>query len=93
MLDFHFAVMAPSDAHILIAPSNKIAKQDPVYEIVLGAGANSFSDIRRLQKTGVKRTSRTKNILSSMEARSFWLHISKGKSHNHHYRPTVSLIS
>ncbi|KAJ8942194.1 hypothetical protein NQ314_010134, partial [Rhamnusium bicolor] len=36
-LDFHFTVLAPSDAHILLAPSENVEKGDPVYEIVIGA--------------------------------------------------------
>ncbi|KAJ3648987.1 hypothetical protein Zmor_020751 [Zophobas morio] len=77
LLDFHFSVMSPSDAHILLAPSSSIQKGDPVYEIVIGAGGNTFCDIRRMQKSGVKATVRIKGLLSALDLQSFWIHISK----------------
>ena len=70
--------MSPSDAHILLAPSSNIQKGDPVYEIVIGAGGNTFCDIRRMQKSGVKATVRIKGLLSALDLQSFWIHISKG---------------
>ncbi|RZC37961.1 slit -like 1 protein, partial [Asbolus verrucosus] len=80
LLDFHFSVMSASDAHILLAPSDKVQKADPVYEIVIGAGGNTFCDIRRMQKSGVKATIRIKGLLSALDLQSFWIHISKGNS-------------
>ncbi|KAK5649125.1 hypothetical protein RI129_004017 [Pyrocoelia pectoralis] len=77
ILDFHFWVLAPSDAHILFTPSTKLNKGDPAYEIVLGAGGNMFSDIRRAQKASVKASIRLKNVLSSLDPQPFWIHISK----------------
>lgn len=78
-LDFHFAVMAPSDAHILLAPSESVKKEDPAYEIVIGAGGNTFSDIRRKQKSDVKASQRVKGLLSALDPTFFWLHITKGE--------------
>lgn len=78
LLDFHFSVLAASDAHILLAPSSKLQRGDPVYEIVVGAGGNTFSDIRRSEKAQVKASARTPGILSALDTKSFWLHISKG---------------
>ncbi|KAK4884115.1 hypothetical protein RN001_000386 [Aquatica leii] len=77
ILDFHFLVLAASDAHILFSPSMKLNKNDPAYEIVLGAGGNMFSDIRRAQKSAVKASVRLNNILSSLDPQAFWIHISK----------------
>jgi hypothetical protein len=79
LLDFHFSVMSPSDAHILLAPSTTVEKGDPVYEIVIGAGGNTFCDIRRRQKSSVKATVRIKGLLSALDQQSFWIHMSKGK--------------
>ncbi|XP_074042531.1 neuronal acetylcholine receptor subunit alpha-5 isoform X1 [Leptinotarsa decemlineata] len=76
-LDFHFSVLAPSDAHILLAPSEKVEKGDPVYEIVIGAGGNTFCDIRRKQKSDVRASMRIKGLLSALDPQSFWLHITK----------------
>lgn len=82
LLDFHFAVLAASDAHILLAPSSVINSGDPVYEIVIGAGGNTFSDIRRRVKAAVKASIRIKGLLSPVDPRAFWLHITKGKPTN-----------
>lgn len=78
-LDFHFAVLAPSDAHILLAPSQSVKANDPAYEIVIGAGGNTFCDIRRKQKSDVKASQRVKGLLSALDPQFFWLHISKGE--------------
>lgn len=78
-LDFHFSVLARSDAHVLLSPSNTIQKNDPVYEIVLGAGGNTFTDIRRMQKSSVQETLRIKGLVSALDINSFYIHISRGK--------------
>lgn len=77
LLDFHFTVLAPSDAHILLAPSENVKKTDPAYEIVIGAGGNTFCDIRRKQKSEVKASVRVKGLLNGLDPQSFWLHITK----------------
>lgn len=80
ILDFHFSVLAPSDAHILLSPIVKPNATVPVYEIVLGAGGDSFTDIRRAQKASVQSSFRhPTGILSALDPRSFWIHISKGR--------------
>ncbi|GJQ78580.1 hypothetical protein Trydic_g11690 [Trypoxylus dichotomus] len=73
--DFHFSVLAPSNAHILISETNKVADRDAVYEIVLGAGANTFSDIRRLIRGQTKHQVKTANILSSIDYTAFWIRV------------------
>lgn len=78
-LDFHFAVLAPSDAHILLAPSELVKTNDPAYEIVIGAGGNTFCDIRRKQKSDVKASQRVKGLLSALDPQFFWIHMSKGE--------------
>uniref|UniRef100_A0AAU6PBK1 Nicotinic acetylcholine receptor beta2 n=1 Tax=Protohermes xanthodes TaxID=1452977 RepID=A0AAU6PBK1_9NEOP len=76
IVDLHFSVQSSHDAHILLTPATDLDKKEPVYEIVLGAGRNTFSDLRRLRGKGTKGTSRTAGLLSIFEMRSFWLHIS-----------------
>lgn len=78
-LDFHFSVLARSDAHILLSPSDDIQKDDPVYEIVLGAGGNTFADIRRQQKSSVQDTLRIKGLVSALDIHSFYIHIWRGE--------------
>lgn len=79
MFDFHFSVLTSSDAHLLLAPSASVTTSDPVYEIVIGAGGNTFCDIRRQQKAEVKESVRIKNLLSAVDVRTFWLHITLGR--------------
>lgn len=79
ILDFHFFVLAPSNAHILLAPSTAVEEGDPAYEIVIGAGNNVFSDIRRSQKGQVKATIKTPGFLSGLDPTGFWIHISLGR--------------
>lgn len=79
LLDFHFAVLALSDAHILLAPSESVKVGDPAYELVIGAGGNTFCDIRRKQKSDVKASQRVRGLLSALDPSFFWLHVTKGK--------------
>ncbi|XP_044740026.1 acetylcholine receptor subunit alpha-like [Chrysoperla carnea] len=76
ILDLHFAVQAARDAHILLTPSPDVTINDPVYEIVLGGGLNTFTDIRRQKHRNTKTTAQTKNLLSRHELRPFWLRVS-----------------
>ncbi|CAB3385729.1 Hypothetical predicted protein [Cloeon dipterum] len=71
-----FKVRAASDAHILLTTDRNTTLSMPVYEIVLGAGRNSFSDLRRLQRTGTRSTLPTADILSPLELRGFWIRLS-----------------
>ncbi|KAI4467351.1 hypothetical protein MML48_2g00011602 [Holotrichia oblita] len=75
LFELRFSVLAKSDAHILISETKNISKSTPVYEIVLGAGLNTFSDIRRGLKSLDKVRKSTVNILSSTVYRSFWIRI------------------
>ncbi|XP_037032666.1 uncharacterized protein LOC119071739 [Bradysia coprophila] len=59
-------VMGPKDAHILLSTEEAPSTMDPVYEIVLGGGANTFSEIRRKRKTQALQSIRRKNLLSSL---------------------------
>lgn len=86
VVDFHFAVLAPSDAHILLAPSPSVKKGDPAYEIVIGAGGDTFCDIRRSQKANVKASVRIRDLLSALDPNSFWIHISKGSEEQYLFK-------
>lgn len=91
-LDFHFSVLAGSNAHVLLAPSSSVEKGDPAYEIVIGAGGNVFSDIRRSQKSQVKATKQTPGILSGLDLTSFWIHISSGEEYVFPTPPELELV-
>uniref|UniRef100_A0A1B6IBI0 Farnesoic acid O-methyl transferase domain-containing protein n=1 Tax=Homalodisca liturata TaxID=320908 RepID=A0A1B6IBI0_9HEMI len=73
LLFMKFSVKARSDAHILLSPSPSPEDLEPVYEIVLGAGKNTFSDIRRRRRAATKTSAYTKDILSGTEQREFWV--------------------
>ncbi|XP_054263758.1 acetylcholine receptor subunit beta-type lev-1-like [Macrosteles quadrilineatus] len=75
MIYMRFQVKARSDAHILLSPNPSPEEADPVYEIVLGAGKNSFSDIRRKRRASTKSSAYTKDILSGTEMKGFWVRI------------------
>lgn len=73
-ITIRFLVRARSDAHLLLSSSPAPAEGQAVYEVVLGAGSNTFSDIRRLHRRATKATARTMNLLSPVELRGFWVH-------------------
>lgn len=77
-VDLHFAVLALSDAHILLSTTSTVESGDAVYEIVLGAGGNTFCDIRRRQKSAVQNSKRIKDLLSGLDPTSFWIHFDNG---------------
>ena len=60
-------VLAAKDAHILLSPTKNPDKNSPVYEIVLGAGGNTFSEIRRRKQTLPLYTLRIKDLLSAID--------------------------
>uniref|UniRef100_A0A0A1X6Z4 Neuronal acetylcholine receptor subunit alpha-6 n=1 Tax=Zeugodacus cucurbitae TaxID=28588 RepID=A0A0A1X6Z4_ZEUCU len=63
-LHLKFYVLAPMDAHILLAVNDKPLTRDRVYEVVIGAGQNSFSTIRSRMASMRVSTSTVPNILS-----------------------------
>ncbi|XP_026470701.1 acetylcholine receptor subunit beta-type lev-1-like [Ctenocephalides felis] len=76
----HIGVLAKADAHILFTEHPNANAVNPVYEIVLGAGGNSYSEIRRaLRKNGIKSV-RTTNLLSAIRYTVFWVKISSDGS-------------
>ena len=68
--------MAESDAHLLFSPNPAPTSLEPVYEIIIGGGKNTFSEIRRLRRSNSRATITTKDILSPEEMRIFWVGIS-----------------
>lgn len=70
-----FYIKARNNAHILLSTISTPSNQDPVYEIVIGGGNNTFSDIRRLQRAQAKSTVSTESLLSPDEYRGFWIQV------------------
>ncbi|XP_017479014.1 PREDICTED: neuronal acetylcholine receptor subunit beta-4 [Rhagoletis zephyria] len=63
-LHLKFYVLAAMDAHILLATNDKPRSRDHVYEVVIGAGQNSFSAIRSRMGSQRVSTSTEAQILS-----------------------------
>lgn len=73
VLNMRFWVKARSNAHVLLSTSPSPEETDPVYELVLGAGKNTFSDIRRRHRAATKSSAYTSDILSGTELKGFWV--------------------
>ncbi|PNF40554.1 hypothetical protein B7P43_G07971, partial [Cryptotermes secundus] len=73
-ITIRFLVRARSDAHLLLSSTPTPMDGEAVYEVVLGGGKNVFSDIRRLRLGSTKATAYTKDLLSPVELRGFWVH-------------------
>ncbi|XP_005187051.2 uncharacterized protein LOC101893266 [Musca domestica] len=67
LLHLKFYVMAARDAHILLATTDHPRLSDKVYEIVIGAGRNSFSTIRLNMGRGRVATNQDPSILSMLD--------------------------
>ncbi|XP_039957154.1 uncharacterized protein LOC120772539 [Bactrocera tryoni] len=63
-LHLKFYVLAPMDAHILLSTNDRPLSRDRVYEVVIGAGQNSFSSIRSRMASMRVSTSTMPNILT-----------------------------
>ncbi|XP_055920838.1 acetylcholine receptor-like protein cup-4 [Eupeodes corollae] len=66
-LHLKFYVMTSMDAHILLSEVDNPRKLDRVYEIVLGAGANSFSAIRLMMSRERVTTILAPDLLSALD--------------------------
>ncbi|XP_059056222.1 neuronal acetylcholine receptor subunit beta-2-like [Achroia grisella] len=77
MFEMHLAIQATSNGHILLSPVKRPSATDPVYEIVVGGGGNTFTELRRQLRRNAKVSSKTHGVLSNMELRGFYITISK----------------
>ncbi|XP_046382405.1 neuronal acetylcholine receptor subunit alpha-5-like [Ischnura elegans] len=77
-----FRVKTPSDAHIKFSEKTFPKKDEPAYEVVIGAGGNTFSFIRRGETDSSKIRLETEGFLSANETRGFWIRISEDGSIN-----------
>ncbi|XP_031620035.1 acetylcholine receptor subunit beta-like 2 [Contarinia nasturtii] len=76
ILNLKIFVLAAKDAHILLSPTDQI-KSSPIYEIVLGAGGNTFNEIRRQRQSQPLKTMRMKNFLSQTDVMPLTVVITK----------------
>ncbi|XP_001362061.3 neuronal acetylcholine receptor subunit alpha-10 [Drosophila pseudoobscura] len=66
-LHLKFYVLTSMDAHILLSVTNRLRPNDRVYEIVIGAGGNTFSAIRTAMGLRRVSTNQDRNLLSVFE--------------------------
>ncbi|XP_017096832.2 uncharacterized protein NtR [Drosophila bipectinata] len=66
-LHLKFYVLTSMDAHILLSVTDRLRPTDRVYEIVIGAGGNTFSAIRTAMGLRRVATNQDRNLLSVYE--------------------------
>ncbi|KAH8320848.1 hypothetical protein KR067_011352, partial [Drosophila pandora] len=66
-LHLKFYVLTSMDAHILLSVTDRLRPTDRVYEIVIGAGGNTFSAIRTAMGMRRVSTNQDRNLLSVYE--------------------------
>uniref|UniRef100_A0A8D8BPZ9 Neuronal acetylcholine receptor subunit alpha-6 n=2 Tax=Culex pipiens TaxID=7175 RepID=A0A8D8BPZ9_CULPI len=67
IVNLRLFVVASKDAHILLSDIDSVIPEAQVYEIVVGAGGNMFTEIRRQRKKNPLKTKTTKNVLSPID--------------------------
>ncbi|XP_065203130.1 uncharacterized protein LOC135833321 [Planococcus citri] len=79
-IKLRFKVRAHRDAHILLSPCMYPEEGSPVYEIVLGAGNNTYSVLRKCQQGDEQAmTESEESLVSPDEWREYWIKIKKNK--------------
>ncbi|XP_047510600.1 neuronal acetylcholine receptor subunit eat-2 [Pieris napi] len=76
VFEMHLAILAASNGHILLS-SVPAPTTEPVYEIVIGGGANKFTELRRNLRRNAKASAKTVGVLSPVEFRAFYIKISE----------------
>ncbi|CAD5121951.1 DgyrCDS10412 [Dimorphilus gyrociliatus] len=73
-----FGVQICHDAHIALSQEAGVTNKN-TYEIVLGGGRNTFSEIRRRRQGSTAVHVRTRNIVNCYEMRKFWIKFSNSE--------------
>lgn len=77
LLHIRVAILAGKDAHILLSDTNNPTKSDNVVEIVLGAGSNTYCEIRRRMGFHSLKSRRLPSVLSYVDPMAFVVRIDK----------------
>ncbi|XP_058465279.1 neuronal acetylcholine receptor subunit eat-2 [Malaya genurostris] len=77
LVNLRLFVVAAKDAHILLSDLDSSSNDAQVYEIVIGAGANTFSEIRKQRKKNPLKTKTTKGVLSPIDPLPLRIRITK----------------
>lgn len=75
LVHVRIAILAAKDAHIVLTASDTVSSEDAVYEIVLGAGSNTYCEIRRQFRTSSLKSSRYPNVLSAVDPVAFLIRV------------------
>lgn len=77
VFEMHLAILAASNGHILLSSVSRPDASDPVYEIVVGGGANKFTELRGNLKRNARASAKTVGILSPVDFRAFYIKITE----------------
>ncbi|XP_055532815.1 uncharacterized protein LOC129722956 [Wyeomyia smithii] len=79
IVNLRLFVVTNKDAHILLSDVDSASPEatNQVYEIVIGAGANTFSEIRKQRKKNPLKTKTTKGVLSPIDPLPLRIRITK----------------
>lgn len=77
LLHTRVAILAGKDAHILLSSTNNPTISDNVVEIVLGAGSNTYCEIRRRMGFSSIKSRRVLDILSYVDPMAFVIRATK----------------
>lgn len=77
LLHLRVAIIAGKDAHILLSSTNNPGISDSVVEIVLGAGSNTFCEIRRRLGRASIESRRVLDILSYVDPKAFEIRVTQ----------------
>uniref|UniRef100_A0A0P6K120 Putative farnesoic acid 0-methyl transferase n=1 Tax=Aedes aegypti TaxID=7159 RepID=A0A0P6K120_AEDAE len=77
IVNLRLFVVTAKDAHVLLSDSDSNIADAQVYEIVIGAGANTFSEIRKQRKKNPLKTKSTKGVLSAIDPLPLRIRITK----------------
>ncbi|XP_058839054.1 uncharacterized protein LOC131694617 [Topomyia yanbarensis] len=67
IVNLRLFVVAAKDAHVLLSDIGSTSNDAQVYEIVIGGGANTFSEIRKQRKKNPLKTKTTPGVLSPID--------------------------
>lgn len=77
LLHIRIAILAGRDAHILLSDTDSPTITDNVVEIVLGAGSNTFAEIRRRMGFSSIKSRRVLDILSFVDPMAFEIRVTQ----------------
>lgn len=94
LIHTRIAILAGKDAHILLSETNNPTLSDNVIEIVLGAGTNTYCEIRRKMGFSSIKSRRVLDVLNYTEPMSFVIRVTNSgyieAKYEGEYEPLIS---